>query len=1430
MKSKDKKQSASAGAVKSEHCFSKDPANNHQPKNFIGKLSKRGATEAPQTFDKDSICPYCGKGFKSKMAVCGHLKSCVEKKLSSSDKKCKLGEGPPIKVMTDEGEVEITDCMVKIDDSMCFPVRKPGGQIIQGVPCKTCKKVFTSERQRGVHYRQHPECGGYTLQCDHCKCPFKNEKGLKQHKDRSDCGNVPNVQESNPVTGISEDCNHLQLTDQDSHHHVSYRYSLDDEKECLEKVARKEPINWPPMRPSHDYLWKELDKAVLNQLDWNGEVNEKYFRLTTILYEEAKSKFGCKERTGKKITQPTRRERKLVVLRNQIKDLTKKINKCQDVEERDGLLLVRDDLKEQKREARRKETSRKNRWKRNKARHKFYKDPYGACKSVLEEKSNKSLNVEKEVMDRYVQEVAEDNMRDIDLGELEGLPEAPLPIVDFNTKKFYFTEFEAVIRKTRNGSKPGPNQIPYKVYKKCHGLRRFLFSIIQSLHPVKTGIKVPLKFRISDGIFIPKVADPDEKNINDYRQIALLNVEGKLFWSLVGRRLYKYLVEDNSYIKTSNQKGSIRGMAGCWEHTSMVWAAIKDARKNRTSLALLWLDLANAYGSVPHQLIKVALKRYHVPEVWADALLAYYDGLWGRSSSSGVNSDWVRYEKGIFAGCPASVILFLMAFNLIIEYVELGNIEQYCLQGRKIEVTRGFMDDISLMTVSTPKAALALARVNTALKWARMNLKPSKSRSLVIKRGEVIKVEPFSVDGDIIPGLHNKPLRTLGRFFDWFISDKYSITKLQDKFTDSLVKLDKSLLTGFMKAWALTHVVVCQVQWDFMIYEISITIIESLERKQNVYLRKWLGVAKCLTDVALYSKSVPCPLPLKSLVSVFKTTKVGSFLQLLYSKDDQVSNTSLCHKTGPKWDIRTALKSAESRVHMEKVVGNTRGGESILSEGSSRFAGLGHGKFQSNSPQPGTKEHRHHIADMVRADIEESRYVKAVELALQGTWTAWRDYIQRNISWKGILGTKGSLLRFCLGATYDTLSTPSNLERWGLISKATCALCGQEGCCIRHILSGCPKALGQGRYEWRHNTILRTIAHGIQSFIQNNKVVSQGIKKIHFVPESNTTKCKKTRKPDLGILHRAADFICDVDLDKRLKYPNHIAVSDLRPDIVVYSNSLKLVLHIELTAPCEERFKESNAKKDFSYGINSKLELKCRDNGWKVLCFPVEVGARGYAAKSLQYCLRKLGLGRNRSKSISKEAADASLRCSFWIWLLKDSVEWKLSRGFKSKNESSSTNPSVDKVTISKDPLSKPKSVINVSIDNMTPSATPDLPILRQRINRPSGLINIGQSCYMNAALQCAFVIFDSENLGNCESVKGIAEAWSNGRVPKSAIQKFKKEFVKDKDCKQFDNFLQHDSQEFFNAFVNFIVKSGASNKLTGKLSQLQYSTSAKKH
>ena len=80
-------------------------------------------------------------------------------------------------------------------------------------------------------------------------------------------------------------------------------------------------------------------------------------------------------------------------------------------------------------------------------------------------------------------------------------------------------------------------------------------------------------------------------------------------------------------------------MAGCWEHTSMDWAALKDARSKGKPLSIILFDLANAYGSVPHMLILFALRRYKIPEDWIILVDKYYDRLCGRTSAIGVASD-----------------------------------------------------------------------------------------------------------------------------------------------------------------------------------------------------------------------------------------------------------------------------------------------------------------------------------------------------------------------------------------------------------------------------------------------------------------------------------------------------------------------------------------------------------------------------------------------------------------------------------------------------------------------------------------------------------------------------------------------------------------------------------------------------------------------
>ena len=36
---------------------------------------------------------------------------------------------------------------------------------------------------------------------------------------------------------------------------------------------------------------------------------------------------------------------------------------------------------------------------------------------------------------------------------------------------------------------------------------------------------------------------------------------------------------------------------------SKVWSALKEARSTKSSFANIWLDIANAYGSIPHRLL-----------------------------------------------------------------------------------------------------------------------------------------------------------------------------------------------------------------------------------------------------------------------------------------------------------------------------------------------------------------------------------------------------------------------------------------------------------------------------------------------------------------------------------------------------------------------------------------------------------------------------------------------------------------------------------------------------------------------------------------------------------------------------------------------------------------------------------------------------------
>ena len=65
----------------------------------------------------------------------------------------------------------------------------------------------------------------------------------------------------------------------------------------------------------------------------------------------------------------------------------------------------------------------------------------------------------------------------------------------------------------------------------------------------------------------------------------------------------------------------------CWESVSLAWHKLKTEKSNKTSIPAIWLDTANAYGSMSHQSIYHPLKHYGIDCASIDFLTSYYNGL-----------------------------------------------------------------------------------------------------------------------------------------------------------------------------------------------------------------------------------------------------------------------------------------------------------------------------------------------------------------------------------------------------------------------------------------------------------------------------------------------------------------------------------------------------------------------------------------------------------------------------------------------------------------------------------------------------------------------------------------------------------------------------------------------------------------------------------
>ena len=225
------------------------------------------------------------------------------------------------------------------------------------------------------------------------------------------------------------------------------------------------------------------------------------------------------------------------------------------------------------------------------------------------------------------------------------------------------------------------------------------------------------------------------------------------------------------------------------------------------------------------------MQKYQVPDKLLQLIKGYYSNFQLRFTTNDFVTELHKPEVGIMTGCTISVILFATAMKLLSKLAEAEGKGPVTMSGIRQPAIRAFMVGLTMTTKAVNGARWLLTGLqDIVISWSRMAFKPSKSRSLVVKKGKVTR-----------------------------------------------------------------------------------------ESKISEYIRRWLGLPRSLSNIALYGKSNRLQLvPLRRIQSI----RDSSNTSVKDSKDEKVSGASIRVGTGRKWDDY----DAESCLGHSLIVGRVAKG------------------------------------------------------------------------------------------------------------------------------------------------------------------------------------------------------------------------------------------------------------------------------------------------------------------------------------------------------------------------------------------------------------------------------------------------------------------------------------------------------------------------
>ena len=919
------------------------------------------------------------------------------------------------------------------------------------------------------------------------------------------------------------------------------------------------------------------------------------------------------------------------------------------------------------------------------AQKSFKKDHHGFASKIFTNSKNAAPTFSKETATKYFSETYRDEERGDHFDPLPDLERPPRPTFIFNEECPTFRELSKSVQKKSNRAAAGINGLSYVPYKKCPAILGTLLKIVKKIW---TSQEIPEDWAQAFVVLLSKsdiLDDPAE-----FRPIAITNTVGKIFFSVISDRLQTFLVK-NEFIRTATQKGFLSGVPGCLEHAFTLYEALRNAKESRKQIVVAWIDLANAYGSVRHNLIQFALNWYHVPHSIQKLIFDYYEKLMAKVQTSEWSTGFFLFDIGLFQGCVLSTILFDVVFQLLLDLLQPLNEDL----GYKIKnisytkLTRAYADDLAFSAKTTDGLQKACDVAGKFLSWTKtMKAKPRKCIAVGFRQFDKrtdsgrfvphfnLTYAPFdpkvTISGHRMKFLvdESKPVdpsvsllrdhfKFLGRWISIDLNEFKVNHFLKTRFMEEVNLVEKTRLTGFMKLWLYQHYLLAHLAWPFLIQDLTMSFAKELESSISMTLKRWAGLYRGADTGSLFRSRANCGLGLTSVSHFFCKMQLIKCSLLEKSNDPTVNDVyDLKSKKTSRWKVKWSVNRIFKAISADVLL------QTKFPSQSGRL-GLGHGLFTG---QPTNAEIRHLVTQTADNIKQQELLSHSVQLSRQGTWINFSEStVPFDLSWKNLIfGPSHRVISFVINATINSCKTPSMMKLWGYKKSDKCTLCDETNCTLHHILSNCKVSLQQQRYTWRHDSVLLVLQLSISEYLEKQtKQPQKSVKLIKFVKKGSACGKGNSRSSyrSSSILDNATDWKILVDFTKKkILFPPEIYATSERPDIVLFSHSSHKVILIELTCPAEEGIEAASLRKKGRYNqlladINDDV-----DNPWSASLFTIEGGARGFVAYSMLSFLRKIGIAPRKARSICKQVSCILVRCSYAIWLQREAHNWDSNR------------------------------------------------------------------------------------------------------------------------------------------------------------------------